>query len=46
MLKDGVSPSLESFTDMGNDDQLQAGKVAMVLVGSWLIIAYTSKQFI
>ena len=29
MLKDGVSPSLESFTDMGNDDQFQAGKVAM-----------------
>lgn len=28
MLKDGVSPSLESFTDMGNDDQFQAGKVA------------------
>ena len=46
MLKDGVSPSLESFTDMGNDDQFQAGKVAMVFVGSWMMSAYTSNEFI
>lgn len=46
MLKDGVSPSLESFTDMGNDDQFQAGKVAMVFVGSWMMSAYTNNEFI
>ena len=27
MLVDGVSPSLESFVDMGVDDQFRAGKL-------------------
>ncbi|MEF9880158.1 MAG: sugar ABC transporter substrate-binding protein [Clostridia bacterium] len=46
MLVDGVSPSLESFTDMSNDDQFQAGKLAMEFVGSWMMSAYTSNEFI
>ena len=46
MLVDGVSPSLESFTDMGNDDQFQAGKLAMEFVGSWMMSAYTSNELI
>lgn len=46
MLKEGVSPSLESFVDMGNDDQFQAGKLAMQFVGSWMMSAYTSNELI
>lgn len=46
MLTDGVSPSLESFTDMSQDDQFQAGKVAMEFVGSWMMSAFTNNEFI
>lgn len=46
MLVDGVSPTLESFTDMSQDDQFQAGRVAMEFVGSWMMSAYTSNEFI
>ncbi len=46
MLVDGVSPSLESFTDMGNDDQFQSGRLAMQFVGSWMMSAYTSNELI
>lgn len=42
----GVSPSLESFVDMGVDDQMQAGKLAMCLTGSWNMSAYTSNELI
>ncbi|MDR3052005.1 MAG: sugar ABC transporter substrate-binding protein [Oscillospiraceae bacterium] len=43
-LKDGVSPDAASFADMGRDDQFQAGKVAMVFVGSWMMSSYTSNE--
>jgi multiple sugar transport system substrate-binding protein len=46
MKVDGVSPTLESFTDMANDDQFQAGKLAMQFVGSWMMSAYTSNELI
>ncbi|MDD3334349.1 MAG: sugar ABC transporter substrate-binding protein [Eubacteriales bacterium] len=46
MLEDGISPSLESFTDMSQDDQFQAGKVAMEFIGSWMMSAFTSNEFI
>lgn len=46
MLVDGVSPSLESFTDMSQDEQFQAGRVAMEFVGSWMMSAFTSNEFI
>ncbi|MEG0900892.1 MAG: sugar ABC transporter substrate-binding protein, partial [Clostridia bacterium] len=46
MLVDGVSPTLESFTDMSSDDQFQAGKLAMEFVGSWMMSAYTSNELI
>jgi len=46
MLVDGVSPSLESFTDMSADDQFQAGKLAMEFVGSWMMSAFTNNEFI
>ena len=46
MTVDGVSPTLESFTDMSNDEQFQAGRVAMQFVGSWMMSAYTSNEFI
>lgn len=46
MLVEGVSPSLESFVDMGNDDQFQAGKLAMQFVGSWMMSAYTNNELI
>ncbi len=46
MLVDGVSPTLESFTDMSQDDQFQAGRVAMEFVGSWMMSAYTTNEFI
>lgn len=44
MLKEGVSPSLESFVDMGVDDQMQAGKLAMCFTGSWNMSSYTSND--
>ncbi|MDI9506450.1 MAG: sugar ABC transporter substrate-binding protein [Clostridiales bacterium] len=46
MLVDGVSPSLESFTDMDNNEQFQAGRLAMQFVGSWNMSAYTTNEFI
>ncbi len=46
MLVDGVSPSLESFVDMGVDDQFRAGKLAMCFTGSWNMSAYTSNEVI
>ena len=46
MTVDGVSPTLESFTDMSNDEQFQAGRTAMQFVGSWMMSAYTSNEFI
>lgn len=46
MLVDGISPSLESFADMSQDEQFQAGKVAMEMVGSWMMSAYTTNEFI
>lgn len=46
LLVDGVSPSLESFTDMSQDEQFQAGRVAMEFVGSWMMSAFTSNEFI
>ena len=42
----GVSPSSESFVDMGVDDQMQAGKLAMCFTGSWNMSAYTSNELI
>jgi multiple sugar transport system substrate-binding protein len=42
----GVSPTLESFVDMGVDDQMQAGKLAMCFTGSWNMSAYTSNELI
>lgn len=46
MLVDKVSPTLESFTDMSCDEQFQAGKLAMEFVGSWMMSAFTSNEFI
>ena len=46
MVVDGVSPSTESFVDMGRDDQFQNGKIAMVPVGSWMMSAYTNNELI
>ena len=45
-LVDGVSPSLESFVDMGVDDQFRAGKLAMCFTGSWNMSAYTANEVI
>lgn len=45
-LKDGVSPSPESFTDMSADDQFCAGKLAMLYVGSWMMSSYTQNEMI
>ncbi len=45
-LKDGVSPSQESFTDMNADDQFCAGKLAMLYVGSWMMSSYTQNELI
>ena len=42
--KEGVSPSQESFVDMGVDDQMQAGKLAMCFTGSWNMSSYTSND--
>lgn len=39
-----VSPSQESFVDMGVDDQMQAGKLAMCFTGSWMMSAYTNNE--
>ncbi|MDO4548493.1 MAG: sugar ABC transporter substrate-binding protein [Clostridia bacterium] len=41
---DGVSPSIESFVDVGADDQFMAGRVAMIYVGSWMMSAYTNND--
>jgi multiple sugar transport system substrate-binding protein len=46
LLVDGVSPSLESFTDMSADDQFCAGKLAMLTVGSWMMSSYTQNELI
>ena len=46
VLKDGVSPTPESFTDMGSDDQFCAGKLAMLYVGSWMMSSYTQNELI
>lgn len=43
-LKEGVSPSQASFVDMGVDDQMQAGKLAMCFTGSWMMSSYTSND--
>ena len=40
-LKEGVSPSQSSFVDMGVDDQMQAGKLAMCFTGSWNMSSHT-----
>jgi len=40
----GVSPSQESFVDMGVDDQMQAGKLAMCFTGSWMMSSYTNNE--
>ena len=39
-----VSPSQESFVDMGVDDQMQAGKLAMCFTGSWMMSSYTNNE--
>ena len=39
-----VSPAQESFVDMGVDDQMQAGKLAMCFTGSWMMSAYTNNE--
>jgi len=46
LLKDGVSPTPESFTDMNADDQFCAGKLAMLYVGSWMMSSYTQNELI
>lgn len=46
MLVDGVSPSLESQTDMSPDDQFTSGRIAMHYVGSWMMSSYTSNELI
>lgn len=46
MLVDKVSPTLESFTDMGADDQFTSGKLAMLTVGSWMLSSYTQNELI
>ncbi|MEA4898478.1 ABC transporter substrate-binding protein [Bacillota bacterium Meth-B3] len=46
LLKDGVSPTLESFADMNADDQFCAGKLAMLTVGSWMMSSYTQNELI
>lgn len=45
-VTDGISPTRESFVDMGRDDQFQAGKIAMIYVGSWMMSAFTSNELI
>ena len=39
-----VSPAQESFVDMGVDDQMQAGKLAMCFTGSWMMSSYTNNE--
>ena len=39
-----VSPAQESFVDMGVDDQMQAGKLAMCFTGSWMMSSYTNND--
>ena len=34
----------ESFVDMGVDDQMQAGKLAMCFTGSWMMSSYTNNE--
>ncbi len=46
LLKDGVSPTPESFTDMDENDQFCAGKLAMLNVGSWMMSSYTQNELI
>lgn len=46
MLVDGVSPSLESQTDMSAHDQFTSGRLAMIQVGSWMMSSYTSNELI
>lgn len=46
MLKDGVSPSLESQTDMDANDKFTSGRIAMMLVGSWMMSSFTSNEMI
>lgn len=46
LLKDGVSPTPESFADMNADDQFCAGKLAMLTVGSWMMSSYTQNELI
>jgi multiple sugar transport system substrate-binding protein len=46
LLKDGVSPTPESFTDMDENDQFCAGKLAMLYVGSWMMSSYTQNELI
>lgn len=41
-LVHGVSPTVESFVDMSVTDQFQAGKLAMIYVGSWMMSEFTN----
>lgn len=46
LLVDGVSPTPEALVDLDRDGHFQAGKLAMVFVGSWMMSAYTSNELI
>ena len=46
MLKEGVSPDLASFVDMGVDDQFRAGRLAMCFTGPWNMSASVSNELI
>ncbi len=44
-IKDGVMPSLETMSENGEDVLFQSGKVAMVLQGSWMVVAYRDNEY-
>ena len=39
--KEGISPTLEQFAELGNDDRFKAGQEAMTFIGSWLVGGYS-----
>ena len=41
-LVEGVSPTQAQFNEISNDERFQAGQLAMEMVGSWMMSAYTT----
>ena len=41
-LVEGVSPTQAQFNEITNDERFQAGQLAMEMVGSWMMSAYTA----